>query len=72
MLDNCIDLSNLINPIIDLEDLGRELKPSQLAEVFFYCINNYSDTVDFMNCLDKNDLMWIQDAIRDLVEDETL
>lgn len=72
MLDNCIDLSNLINPIIDLEDLGRELKPSQLAELFFYCINNYSDVVDFMNCLDKNDLRWIQDAIRDLVEDETL
>lgn len=32
MLDGCVDLSNLIDPIIDLEDPGRELKPSQLAK----------------------------------------
>ena len=71
MLDGCVDLSNLIDPIIDLEDLGGELNPSQLADLFYHTINNYTEAETFVKYLNKIDLGWIQDAIVNLMKDET-
>ena len=64
MLDGCVDLSNLIDPIIDLEDLGRELKPSQLAVVFNTCMENSDCVKDFVEALSDCDFNWLDQAIR--------
>lgn len=71
MLDGCVDLSNLIDPIIDLKDLGGELSPTQLADLFFHTINNYNEAETFVKYLNRIDLGWIQDAIANLMGDET-
>lgn len=63
MLDNCIDLSNLIDTIIDLEDLGQELKPSQLAKVFKTCMKNLDDVKDFVESLTDCDFNWLDQAV---------
>ena len=63
MLDGCVDLSNLIDPIIDLEDLGRELKPSQLAKVFNTCMKNLDDVKDFVEELTDGDFNWLDQAV---------
>lgn len=64
MLEGCVDLSNLIDPIIDLEDLGRELKPSQLAKVFNTCMQNLDDVKDFVEALTDCDFNWLDQAVR--------
>ena len=71
MLDGCVDLSNLIDPIIDLKDLGSELSPTQLADLVHYTLNNYNEAEAFVNYLNRIDLGWIQDAIANLIGDET-
>lgn len=63
MLDGCVDLSNLIDPIIDLEDLGRELKPSQLAKVFNTCMENLDDVKEFVEALTYCDFNWLDQAV---------
>lgn len=64
MLEGCVDLSNLIDPIIDLEDLGRELKPSQLAKVFNTCMESLNDVKDFVEALTDCDFNWLDQAVR--------
>ena len=63
MLDGCVDLSNLIDPIIDLEDLGHELKPSQLAKVFNTCMQNLDDVKEFVEALTDCDFNWLDQAV---------
>ena len=63
MLEGCVDLSNLIDPIIDLEDLGRELKPTQLAKVFNTCMKNLDDVKDFVEALTDCDFNWLDQAV---------
>ena len=69
MLDGCVDLSNLIDPIIDLEDLGKELKPSQLAVVFSSCMKNRDYVKKFLLELDITDFSWIQDMLQEIIEE---
>lgn len=64
MLEDCVDLSSLIDPIVDLEDLGRELRPNQLAKVFNTCMENLDDVKDFVESLTDCDFNWLDQAIR--------
>ena len=64
MLDGCVDLSMLIDPVIDLEDLGNELKPRQLAVIFKTCMRNLDDVKDFVEELTDGDFNWLDQAVR--------
>lgn len=64
MLDGCVDLSMLIDPVIDLEDLGNELKPRQLAVIFKTCMRNLDDVKDFVEELTDDDFNWLDQAVR--------
>ena len=66
-MEGYVDLSNLIDPIIDLEDLGRELKPSQLAIVFNSCMKNPDYVKRFLLELCDTDFGWIQDSIKEII-----
>lgn len=62
-MENYVDLSNLIDPIIDLEDLGNELKPRQLAVIFKTCMKNLDDVKDFVEELTDCDFNWLDQAV---------
>lgn len=66
-MEGYVDLSRLIDPIIDLEDLGRELDPEQLAEVFSSCMKNSSYVKRFLRKLSDTDFGWIQDSIKEII-----
>ena len=68
-MEGYVDLSRLIDPIVDLEDLGKELKPSQLAVVFGSCMKNRDYVKRFLLELDTVDLDWIQDMLQEIIEE---
>lgn len=63
-MENYVDLSMLIDPVIDLEDLGNELKPRQLAVIFKTCMRNLDDVKDFVEELTDGDFNWLDQAVR--------
>ena len=63
-MENYVDLSMLIDPIIDLEDLGNELKPRQLAVIFKTCMRNLDDVKDFVEELTDGDFNWLDQAVK--------
>ena len=66
-MEGYVDLSNLIDPIVDLEDLGRELKPEELTEVFGSCMRNSDYVKRFLKELSDTDFGWIQDSIKEII-----
>ena len=63
-MENYVDLSMLIDPVIDLENLGNELKPRQLAVIFKTCMRNLDDVKDFVEELTDGDFNWLDQAVR--------
>ena len=49
---------------IDLEDLGNELKPRQLAVIFKTCMKDLDDVKDFVEELTDCDFNWLDQAVR--------
>lgn len=66
-MEGYVDLSRLIDPIVDLEDLGHELKPEELAEVFSSCMKNSNYVKRFLKELSNTDFGWIQDSIKEII-----
>ena len=61
---NMKSMSYVNTPVINLEDLGNELKPRQLAIIFKTCMKDLDDVKDFVEELTDGDFDWLDQAVR--------